>query len=198
MVRADAAKTLADLGPEDRIAVPGVGSIQHIMLSIAAEKELGNANAFDNSIVAMANPDAYTALISGTDIVGHFASKPYLDLEAADGMVSILSAPVKASIVCVTTKALHENAEAEKAILDALNEAIGLINSLDPGALEIIAATEQITPEQAAEYAVWPGTIYASEAYGVQTLSDFMQKNGYIKNAIAAADACWPGVTTVD
>ncbi len=142
----DAAKTLADLGPEDRIAVPGVGSIQHIMLSIAAEKELGNANAFDNSIVAMANPDAYTALISGTDIVGHFASMPYLDLEAADGMVSILSAPVKASIVCVTTKALHENAEAEKAILDALNEAIGLINSLDPGALEIIAATEQITP----------------------------------------------------
>jgi len=198
MVRADAAKSLSELGPEDRIAVPGVGSIQHIMLSIAAGKELGNANALDNSIVAMANPDAYTALISGTDIVGHFASMPYIDLEAADGMVSILTAPVKASIVCVTTKALHENAEAEMAILDALNEAIGLINSLDPGALEIIAATEKITPEQAAKYVQWPGTLYASDAYGVETLSDFMRENGYIRNAIAAADACWPGVSTID
>jgi NitT/TauT family transport system substrate-binding protein len=198
MVRADAVKSLAELGPEDRIAVPGVGSIQHIMLSIAAEKELGNAKAFDNSIVAMANPDAYTALISGTDIVGHFASMPYIDLETTEGMVSVLSAPIKASIVCVTTKAIHENAEVEKAIQDALSEAIDLINKGDPEALKIIAATEKITEEQAAKYTVWPGTIYAPDVYGVQTLSDFMQKNGYIQNVIAAADACWPGVTTVD
>ena len=198
MVRADAAASLSELGPEDRIAVPGIGSIQHIMLSIAAEKELGNPNAFDNSLVAMANPDAYTALISGTDIVGHFASMPYIDLETESGMVSILSAPVKASIVCVTTKALHENAEAEKALLDALNEAIGLINAGDPEALKIIAATEKITEEQAAKYVRWPGTIYASDVYGVQTLSDFMLKNGYIRNAIAAENACWPGVATVE
>lgn len=198
MVRADAAGSLSELGPEDRIAVPGVGSIQHIMLSIAAEKELGNPKAFDNSLVAMANPDAYTALISGTDIVAHFASMPYIDLEAESGMVSILSAPVKASIVCVTTKALHENAEAEKALLDALNEAIGLINAGDPEALKIIAATEKITEEQASKYVQWPGTIYASDVYGVQTLSDFMLKNGYIRNPIAAEDACWPGVSTVE
>jgi NitT/TauT family transport system substrate-binding protein len=168
------------------------------MLSIAAEKQLGNAKAFDNSIVAMANPDAYTALTSGTDIVAHFASMPYIDLETTAGMVSLLSAPVKASIVCVTTKSLHENAEAEKALLDALNEAIGLINAGDPEALKIIAATEKITEEQASEYVQWPGTIYAPEVYGVQTLSDFMQKNGYIRNVIAAEDACWPGAATVE
>lgn len=197
MVRPEAAGSLAELGPEDRIAVPGVGSIQHIMLSIAAEKQLGNAKAFDNSIVAMANPDAYTALISGTDIVAHFASMPYIDLETNDGMASLLTAPVKASIVCVTTKALHENTEAEQVIKDALSEAIDLINSGDPEALRIIAATEKITKEQAARYAVWPGTIYTPDVYGVQTLSDFMQKNGYIANAIAAADACWPGASTI-
>ena len=198
MVRADAADSLSMLGPEDRIAVPGVGSIQHIMLSIAAEKELGNPNAFDNSIVAMSNPDAYTALISGTDIVGHFASMPYIDLEVENAMVSILSAPVKASIVCITTRALHENTEAEKALLEGLNEAIDLINAGDPEALKIIATTEKITQEQAAEYIQWPGTIYASDVYGVQTLSEFMQKNGYIRNTIAAKDACWPEVVTVD
>ena len=198
MVRADAADLLSALGPEDKIAVPGVGSIQHIMLSIAAEKELGNAKAFDNAIVAMANPDAYTALTSGTDIVGHFASMPYIDLETAAGMVSLLSAPVKASIVCVTTKALHENAEVEAALLGAINEAIDLINAGDPAAMKIIAATEKITQEQSAKYATWPGTIYALDVYGVQTLSDFMRKNGYIQNTIAATDACWPGTATVD
>lgn len=198
MVRQDAAGSLSEMGPEDRIAVPGVGSIQHIMLSIAAERELGDAGAFDNAIVAMANPDAYTALISGTDIVGHFASMPYIDLETGEGMKSILSAPVKASIVCVTTKPLHENAEVEAAITSALAEAIELINAGDPEALKIIAATEQITPEQAKAYAVWPGTLYTADVYGVGTLSEFMARNGYTKKQIAASDACWSGVNTID
>jgi ABC-type nitrate/sulfonate/bicarbonate transport system substrate-binding protein len=98
----------------------------------------------------------------------------------------------------VTGTKLNQNAEVEKAVLDALNEATELINAGDPEALKIIAATEKITEEQAAAYATWPGTIYASDVYGVQTLADFMQKNGYIRNAIAAADACWPGTSTVD
>jgi NitT/TauT family transport system substrate-binding protein len=198
MVRQDAAASLSDLTAEDRIAVPGIGSIQHIMLSIAAERELGDANAFDNAIVAMANPDAYAALISGTDIAGHFASMPYIDLETDEGMKSILTAPVKASIVCVTTRALHENAAVEAAITGALAEAIERINSGDPEAIAIIAATEQITPEQAAEYAVWPGTLYAADVYGVDTLAEFMTRNGYIENPISADDACWSGVNTID
>jgi NitT/TauT family transport system substrate-binding protein len=198
MVRQDAAASLSDLTADDRIAVPGIGSIQHIMLSIAAERELGDANAFDNAIVAMANPDAYAALISGTDIAGHFASMPYIDLETDEGMKSILTAPVKASIVCVTTRALHENAAVEAAITGALAEAIERINSGDPEAIAIIAATEQITPEQAAEYAVWPGTLYAADVYGVDTLAEFMTRNGYIENPISADDACWSGVNTID
>src|SRR6056297_1331729 len=60
-------ESLGDIKADDKIAVPGVGSIQHIMLSMAAKEQLGDPNAFDKNLTTMANPDAYTALISGTD-----------------------------------------------------------------------------------------------------------------------------------
>lgn len=140
-------KSLADIQPQDKIAVPGVGSIQHIMLAIAAQKQLGNANALDNSILAMANPDAYASLISGTDIVGHFASMPYIDLEAKAGMLSILTAEDAlgsgASIICVATPKIANDAELYPALRDALAKAIDLINSKDERVIQIIAEREK-------------------------------------------------------
>ncbi len=47
-------KSLADFKPEDKIAVPSPpGSIQHILLAMACEQQLGSPNALDNNIVAM-------------------------------------------------------------------------------------------------------------------------------------------------
>ena len=45
-------KTLKDLKP-DRIAMPAIGSIQHVALQMAAEKELGNPKALNQQVVAM-------------------------------------------------------------------------------------------------------------------------------------------------
>lgn len=57
-------KTLKDLKPTDKIAVPSPGSIQDILLSMAAEKELGSPTALASHLVAMSHPDATAALIS--------------------------------------------------------------------------------------------------------------------------------------
>ena len=38
-------KSLKDFKPDDKIAVPSPGSVQHILLAMAAEQELGSPNA---------------------------------------------------------------------------------------------------------------------------------------------------------
>lgn len=189
--------SLSDIKAEDKIAVPGIGSIQHIMLAMAAKNILGNANAFDNNLVPMANPDAYAALISGTDITAHFASMPYIDMEIKDGMKSIITADDAgggASIVCVTTKNFTGNSELHKALISALNKAIELINAQDEAALEIIAKTEKISVEDAKAYAAWPGTIYTTDLYQVNELAEFMYEAGYIKNEYKGfSSVTWDG-----
>lgn len=177
--------SIKDIGPKHKIAVPGIGSIQHIMLAIEAKAKLRNANAFDHNLITMANPDAYLALIKGTDVVGHFAVMPYIDLELKEGMRSILTAEDiggGASIVCVTTKAFMGNEKAFGALLTALEQAVELINSDDEKAIQIIAETEKIAFEAAKSYASWPGTTYTTNLYKVDELADFMRQTGYLAN----------------
>ncbi|HHY92717.1 MAG TPA: ABC transporter substrate-binding protein, partial [Firmicutes bacterium] len=70
-------KSIQDLGPQDKVALPGPGSNQHILLAMAAEKELENARALDDIIVAMPHPDAATALLSRQDVTCYYGAPPY-------------------------------------------------------------------------------------------------------------------------
>jgi len=189
--------SLKDIKPENKIAAPSIGSIQHIMLSMASKKILGDANAFDKNLIAMANPDAYTALRSGTEVVAHFASMPYIDMEINDGMKSILTADDAgggASIVCVATKALNSNTKVYNELMAALGEAIELINKQDEEAVKIISETEKISIEAAKKYIAWPGTKYTTDLYRVDELAEFMYEAGYIKNKSKGFDSMtWEG-----
>ncbi|MGB4286302.1 MAG: ABC transporter substrate-binding protein, partial [Bacillota bacterium] len=71
-------KSLKDFKPQDKIALPSPGSVQHILLAMAAEKELGSPTALDENLVAMAHPDGAAALISKRGIAAHFTTPPYL------------------------------------------------------------------------------------------------------------------------
>lgn len=187
MVHSDSGiKSIADLDAKDKIAVPSIGSIQHIMLAMAAEKALGDANALDKNLVVMSNPDAYSALISGTDVTAHFASMPFIDLESQKGMKSILNAKDSlgggASIVCVTTKEFAQKTAVYNALMTALGQAIVLINKHGEDVLNIIAEKESITAKQALTYLKWEGTSYTTDIYNLTTLGEFMYKAGFIKN----------------
>ena len=204
MVRHDKEiRTIKDLKKTDKIAVPGVGSIQHIMLAMAAQTILGNANALDDNILPMANPDAYTALISGADIIGHFASMPYIDLEQKNCCESILSAKdaygQEASIISVTTKSFYNDQKTYNGFIAALSEAIDLINKKDPDVIKTIARIEKISEEDALRYLQWPGTIYDTAVYGSMGLAAFMFKQGYIgKHPENVADIMWSNVKAID
>ena len=174
--------SLQDFKLEDKIAVPSIGSIQHIMLVSASEKLFGDAHKFDNQIVPMSNPDAFATLTNNTGITSHMASMPYIDKEQETGHKSILSAEEafgKASIVGVSTTNFTES-EYFDIILKTLQETVTLINNKDDEAIRIISEKEQITKEKALEYVSWEGTQYSTEIYGVKELAEVMNKFEYI------------------
>ncbi|MFP4564403.1 MAG: ABC transporter substrate-binding protein, partial [Spirochaetia bacterium] len=71
-------QSLDDIGPEDRIALPQPGSIQHILLSMAAERRFGDPGRFDSRLVTLSHPDGMQALLAGREITAHFTSPPFL------------------------------------------------------------------------------------------------------------------------
>ncbi len=185
MVKEERLQSIADFTPQDKIAIPGISSTQHILLSIAARDKLNKARDFDSNMVAMANPDAYSSLVSGTEIVGHFTTMPFLELEARQGFRSILTgkeAYGDASIVCVTTGKFHSNPSVYAGLIGALNEAMDLLNSQDPKVLEIIAEVEKISIDDAKAFLDWPGTNYTANIYGLMGIANYMYEVGYIKN----------------
>lgn len=191
MLRADAGvSSLAELEPQQRIAVPSIGSIQHIMLAMACEQQLGDAAALDNNLIVISNPDAYASLLSGGEISGHFASMPYIAYEQDNGMVSILDAEdclgSGASIVCVTNQL---DDAVYTALMEALVEAVRLINERDEQALAIIAEREQLSAEQVLEYLEWEGTLYSTDIYSLSPLGEFMATHGYLKHEFAGFSA---------
>ncbi|MGB4130368.1 MAG: ABC transporter substrate-binding protein, partial [Tepidanaerobacteraceae bacterium] len=64
--------TLEDFKAEHKIALPSPGSIQHILLSMALEKQLGDPNALDDNLVALPHPDGAQAMLAKKDVVAHF------------------------------------------------------------------------------------------------------------------------------
>ena len=203
MVKDKNINSLKDIKPSDKIAVPGIGSIQQIIISMAAKQQLGDAKALDKNIVAMAHPDAYSALISGSDVTGHFCSIPYNDMEMKAGCHSILTDTDvygPSSIVCVTTKKFHDgNKEVYDGLMAALSDAIDLINAHDANALQVIADTEKISTDDALRYVTWPNVKYDTKVYGSMGLAQFMYDQGLIDKCPAStSDIMWDNAQPVD
>ena len=204
MVRDSSIKSVADFTEADKIAVPGIGSLQHIFLAMAAERELGDVNALDNNIIVMPHPDAFTALVSGTDIVAHFAGIPHIGMEMDAGFHSILSAieayGQKSSIVCVTNAAFHDgNPNVYDGFVAALSEAVDLINAQDPAAIKALADVENISEEEVVRNIEWPGNSFETPVYGAMGLARFMYEQGFIDSCPESTeDIMWGNAVAVD
>ncbi len=132
-------KTARDLGAADRIALPSIKvSTQAVMLQMLAAREYGADQyaRFDPLTVGLAHPDALLALMNGTGGVNaHFASSPYHEQEMRiPGVRTLLSSydilggRATAVLVSSTSRFRAENPKVYRAFLDALAEAMALIN----------------------------------------------------------------------
>lgn len=196
MVNGDKIKSFSDFKPEDKIGVPGIGSNNHIAVSLMAKKFLGDAHAFDKNVVVMRNPDSYTSLISNS-LTAHASIMAYSALEEKAGFKKLASSSDvigDVSLVCVASKKLYEQPAVYAGVLAGLNEAITLINARDEKTIQIIADEEKLTVEQVKEYLSWDGTNYTSNIYGLMNIADYMYQEGYIKNKPVLENYVWNNV----
>ncbi|MDP9094962.1 MAG: ABC transporter substrate-binding protein, partial [Pseudomonadota bacterium] len=154
-----AVKTLRDLKPTDKIAVPTVKiSSQAIILQIAARQLYGDADFahFDMMTMTLSHPDAQAQLTSGKGggLTGHFSGAPYQAAEAkAPGLhvvttsEDILGSKFSNAIYFAGTKFHDANPLVTKAFMQAAQDAADFIIAHPREACELyIAATGEKTP----------------------------------------------------
>lgn len=181
-------KTLSDITPEDKIATVNIGSIQHIVLAMLAEKELGDAHALDTNIMAMSQPDGMQALLSGS-VSCYQSTSPYLFEGAkAEGihLVSDMTAVYPAGtpfIVAVATEDTHDNPEVYEAIVAATEEAIKIVNNDREEVAGLVYPDLGLTKEATLEYLNAEGSSFGKDLTGIMDMVSFMDRAGFVENA---------------
>jgi NitT/TauT family transport system substrate-binding protein len=170
----------------DKIALTQPGSIQHILLSMAAQSKFKNTKKFDNQLLTMNHPDAMNALLAKRELSAHFASAPYLFLETKAGMKEVLSGKEAFGgdftfIIGVSTQEFYQQQpENYHLFSNALAEAISFIQQHPDRSAEILADNYSLSKAEMREYINWPGMEFSSEIKGLKKFIDFMKTEGYL------------------
>lgn len=187
MTNDDTIQSLSDFSSEDKLAIVSYGSIQHIVLCMGAEKELGDMHSLDNLMINMAHPDAYTTLLTKSEVKAHMATMPYYALEQEQGMRQVISTDdvfIKGSTLLIglsSIKFKEENPELYKAVVEATKEAREFISSNEQETAEILAKQEGIETEKMLEYLNMDGVSFPEETVGLMQLADFMKRAGFVE-----------------
>jgi NitT/TauT family transport system substrate-binding protein len=189
--------SLSQLTPEHRIMLPQPGSVQHILLSMAAEKDLKDPKAFDKQLIAMSHPDAMTAMLSGPETQLHFTSPPYLDQELAqEGFHPLVDAETIMGgpftfIVGICPQRVYDNTQLYNAFKSALRRAVTFMNTDREEAAEILRGAYDYSPEEINLYLSNEQLRFDSEVRGIELFYDFMLRTGQIKHPQNLEELYW-------
>lgn len=185
------AVSLQDIGPEDRIAVPGVNSMQHVMLAMEAQKQLGDAHALDHLLVAMPHPDGERALLAGSEVTFHYTAPPFLQREQQQpGIRKIVDSyetmgqPHTFNVLVVPAKFKAEHPEVFQAVVEAHAEALEWINANPGDAADLmIQLGDETNREELVRQITDPDVVWTEEPHGLVKFAAFMQEAGFIDKA---------------
>lgn len=180
-----------------RILLPQPGSIQHILLSMYAEKHLGNAEAFDNQLIAMSHPDAMTAMLSNDTSLLHFTTPPYLQQELdQEGFKLLLDgedcfgSPFTFTIgIC--PERVYQNNEVYEAFQAALSQSVSYMNDSPKESIEILSQAYEYSPADLADYLASEQMKFSTEVRGLETFISFMKRTNRIKEAPKTESLFW-------
>ena len=88
----DRLKSLADFTAADRIAMPSIAGTPATVLRMACEQTFGPGQhgRLDKNLVALAHPDAMTALLNRSEITAYLGSPPFTNLVMQDKQARVL------------------------------------------------------------------------------------------------------------
>ena len=183
-------KSLADIKPENRIAVPTLKvSNQAIWLQMAAEKQFGDYTALDANTVQLGFVDAMQAMMTRSGGIDTFFAGPpyYTDALKQDGVHEVLSSlditGPNTSLLSFTTQRYHDaNPQVMAVFLDALEAAQTIINEDPTRAAEAYLAStgENYLVEDVANQMKAEGSVFQLMPKAVGVTASFMAKTGLI------------------
>jgi NitT/TauT family transport system substrate-binding protein len=189
-------KSLKDLGPNDKVAVPTVKvSTQAIVLQIAAGELFGADQwaKLDPNTVQLGHPDAYAAMSNPQhEVRNHFAIPPFTFLEMKNvpgahvilNSPDIMGGPLSQAQFFTTTKFADANPKIVHAVRLATKEAHDLIRSDTKLAVEIY---KEITGDKTSEedLLAWlkePGMMeWNLEPQGTMKFANHLFRTGTLK-----------------
>jgi len=183
-------RILKDRKPVDRIAMPAIGSIQHVVLQMQADKELGEAKRLNQQVVAMSHPDATAAILSKREITCHLSSPPFQYEQLRDpGIHKVLDSyqvaggPHTFNLTWASDKWVKANPRLARAFVEALKEATDFINANPAEAARLYVQSEKAksTPEEILAIMKQEGIRYSMTPTGLLRFATFMQKIGMIR-----------------
>ena len=199
ITRNPAVSTIADLGPNDRVAVPTAKiSLQAMMLQMAAARQWGNAayERLDPLTISLGHPDALVAMLSGrSEVTTHFCVAPFQYYEKAAGMRSILKTydmlggPHTNGIQVTSEAFWTANPGICTAVFAAHGDANAFIAKDPPGAAEIyrtLSGDKRVPTEQLMAMITDPDIVYTQAPANMMTMVQFMANTGRIKTMPAS------------
>jgi NitT/TauT family transport system substrate-binding protein len=201
-----AVKTIADLTPTDRIAVPAAKvSFNAVMLQIEAERVFGNAEHLDPLTVSMGHPDALASLAGGmgrSAITAHVAVPPFtergLRLPGAHVVLDshqVFGGSFTQMMLVGPRRFRDNNPQLQKAVLAALDESIAAINADKRAAValwkDIHKASESI--DELLAIVSDPRFEFSATPLRIQFISDFLYRQKRVKEKLSSwKDIFWP------
>jgi NitT/TauT family transport system substrate-binding protein len=193
----DAGSTLKEIAGSKRIILPQLGSVQHILLAMAAEKVFGDASALDSQIVAMSHPDGMTAMTSNPGSYLHFTTPPFLEQELSDSRFAELIDGETCFggdftfIVGICPARVHEDQALYAAFAEALEEAIAYMNDSPDAAAALLKDAYEYPDDVIDAVLSEPGMRFTTEVNGVETFQSFMVKMGLLEKAEPIETLLW-------
>ncbi|HVO88624.1 MAG TPA: ABC transporter substrate-binding protein [Casimicrobiaceae bacterium] len=187
-------KSIADFTSRDKIALPAVKvSIQAIVLQMAAAQKFGDASydKLDSITVSMQHPEAMAALLSRkTEVSAHFANAPFQEQELqAAGVHRVLSSydvvgPSTLNSLYTSAKFHDANPKAYRAVLEALTEAMDMINRDKEAAARTYVEEEasKLSPALVAKILEDRDFIVTAAPQGIMKYAEFMYRTKSIRN----------------
>jgi NitT/TauT family transport system substrate-binding protein len=188
------AKSLDDLGPADKIAMPALVSPQMYALQMVSEKRwgAGQQDKLKPQVVALPHPEAVNAIMSGgTEVKAYFSTPPFTQLILDSGKARAIASSEDAYggrstflAAGATKKWLEANPKMAGVLIKTIEEASDFIRKNPAAAAKIYLKAE---PSKLLDEAKVEAMLkampddFGAAAYGVKTLADFMGRIGGIK-----------------
>lgn len=180
---------VTDIPSNMRIALPQPGSIQHILLSMAADRELGDSKRFDGSLVSLSHPDGMSALLSGTEVEGHFTSPPYLQRELESPRVSLVldgndafGGDFTFIVFVLSDNFIKDRPETVDALRRVLLRSSTWINAHPAEAALMLADHYRMDAEELEKILRSREVHFGPEIKGMKQFRQFMHKTGLLRN----------------